>query len=45
MYLVLIALLALNVTKEVLNAFVAIEENVQKGSMLQFERGETSIRE
>lgn len=45
MYLVLMALLALNVTKEVLNAFVAIEENVQKGSMLQFERGETSIRE
>ena len=45
MYLVLMALLALNVTKEVLNAFVAIEENVQKWSMLQFERGETSIRE
>ena len=45
MYLVLMALLALNVTKEVLNAFVAIEENVQKGSILQFERGQTSIRE
>ena len=42
MYLVLMALLALNVTKEVLNAFVAIEENVQKGSLTQLERGEAS---
>ncbi len=42
MYLVLMALLALNVTKEVLNAFVAIEENVQKGALTQFERGEAS---
>lgn len=42
MYLVLMALLALNVTKEVLNAFVAIEENVQKGSLTQLERGESS---
>lgn len=41
-YLVLMALLALNVTKEVLNAFVAIEENVQKGSLTQLERGEAS---
>jgi len=42
MYLVLMALLALNVTKEVLNAFVAIEENVQKGSLTQLDRGEAS---
>jgi len=42
MYLVLMALLALNVTKKVLNAFVAIEENVQKGSLTQLERGESS---
>jgi len=35
-------LLALNVTKKVLNAFVAIEENVQKGSLTQLERGESS---
>lgn len=42
MYLVLMALLALNVTKEVLNAFVAIEENVQKGALTQLERGDAS---
>ena len=42
MYLVLMALLALNVTKEVLNAFVAIEENVQKGALNQLERGNAS---
>lgn len=42
MYLVLMALLALNVTKEVLNAFVAIEENVQKAAQTQLERGDSS---
>jgi hypothetical protein len=42
MYLVLMALLALNVTKEVLDAFVAIEENVQKAALTQLQRGESS---
>ena len=32
MYLVLTALLALNVSKSILDAFVAIEENTQKGN-------------
>lgn len=45
MYLVLMALLALNVTKEVLNAFVAIEENVQKAAQTQLERGDTSKKD
>jgi len=45
MYLVLMALLALNVTKEVLNAFVAIEENVQKGALTQLDRGDISKKE
>jgi hypothetical protein len=42
MYLVLTALLALNVSKQILDAFVAIEENIQKGSVTQYERGEAS---
>jgi hypothetical protein len=40
MYLVLTALLALNVSKQILDAFVAIEENIQKANIAQFERGE-----
>lgn len=39
MYLVLTALLALNVSKSILDAFVAIEENTQKANIAQFERG------
>jgi hypothetical protein len=39
MYLVLTALLALNVSKQILDAFVAIEENIQRGSITQLERG------
>ncbi|XOV67184.1 MAG: hypothetical protein ACFHU9_16310 [Fluviicola sp.] len=39
MYLVLTALLALNVAKSILDAFVAIEENTQKGNIAQVERG------
>lgn len=40
MYLVLTALLALNVSKSILDAFVAIEENTQKANITQYERGE-----
>lgn len=39
MYLVLTALLALNVSKQVLDAFVAIEYNIQKASVTQLDRG------
>lgn len=39
MYLVLTALLALNVSKSILDAFVAIEENTQKANIVQVERG------
>ena len=39
MYLVLTALLALNVSKSILDAFVAIEENTQKSAIVQLERG------
>jgi len=42
MYLVLTALLALNVSKQILDAFVAIEENIQKGSVTQYERGQAA---
>ena len=42
MYLVLTALLALNVSKSVLDAFVAIEENIQRGNIIQVERGNQS---
>lgn len=41
MYLVLTALLALNVSKDILEAFVAIEENIQKANIVQVERGNT----
>lgn len=39
MYLVLTALLALNVSKSILDAFVAIEENIQKANIVQAARG------
>jgi gliding motility-associated protein GldM len=39
MYLVLTALLALNVSKSILDAFVAIEENTQKSNIVQYDRG------
>ena len=45
MYLVLTALLALNVSKSVLDAFVAIEENIQRGNIIQVERGDISKRD
>jgi len=40
MYLVLTALLALNVSKSILDAFVSIEENTQKGNIAMVERGD-----
>jgi gliding motility-associated protein GldM len=43
MYLVLTALLALNVTKAVLDAFVAIEDNIQKACVTQLQRGDSFI--
>lgn len=39
MYLVLTALLALNVSKSILDAFVAIEENMQKANQTELFRG------
>jgi gliding motility-associated protein GldM len=43
MYLVLTALLALNVSKTILDAFVAIEENTQKSNAMQVDRGSEII--
>jgi gliding motility-associated protein GldM len=43
MYLVLTALLALNVSKQILDAFVAIESNIQKGTITQLDRGNTAV--
>ncbi|GAB5416258.1 MAG: gliding motility protein GldM [Crocinitomicaceae bacterium] len=40
MYLVLTALLALNVSKSILDAFVAIEENIQKANRTEIFRGD-----
>jgi len=40
MYIVLTALLALNVSKQILDAFVAIEANIQKGAFTQLQRGD-----
>jgi len=40
MYLVLTALLALNVSKSILDAFVAIEENMQKANLSELFRGD-----
>ena len=42
MYLVLTALLALNVSKAILDAFVAIEENTQKAALTNYERGKNA---
>ena len=39
MYLVLTALLALNVSKSILDAFVNIEENIQVGNITEYDRG------
>ena len=43
MYLVLTALLALNVSKSILDAFVNIEENIQIGNITEHERGNTKL--
>jgi hypothetical protein len=40
MYLVLTALLALNVSKSILDAFVAIEENIQIANENEYQRGQ-----
>lgn len=45
MYLVLTALLALNVSKSILDAFVAIEENIQKANETEFFRGNEKMAE
>jgi hypothetical protein len=45
MYLVLTALLALNVSKSILDAFVAIEENTQKSAIVQLERGDQAKKD
>ncbi len=39
MYLVLTAMLALNVSKDILRAFVAIEDSIQKANIVQVDRG------
>jgi hypothetical protein len=44
MYLVLTALLALNVSKQVLDAFVAIELNMQKAAIKHMDRGDDVIK-
>ena len=44
MYLVLTALLALNVSKQILDAFVAIEDNIQRGTSAQMDAGDASYR-
>ncbi|MDD2984177.1 MAG: GldM family protein [Crocinitomicaceae bacterium] len=43
MYLVLTALLALNVSKSILDAFVAIEDNTQKSNIMNHDRGQGFI--
>lgn len=40
MYLVLTALLALNVSKSILDAFVSLEENIQKANLTELYRGD-----
>ncbi|MBM3453021.1 MAG: hypothetical protein FJX84_07755 [Bacteroidetes bacterium] len=45
MYLVLTALLALNVSKSILDAFVAIEENTQKSAIVQLDRGNAYVND
>lgn len=43
MYIVLTALLALNVSKTILDAFVAIEENIQLGNVNEYGRGNEKL--
>jgi len=45
MYLVLTALLALNVSKQILDAFVAIEDNIQRSALTQLDRGNAASGE
>ncbi|HLP55621.1 MAG TPA: GldM family protein [Fluviicola sp.] len=45
MYLVLTALLALNVSKTILDAFVAIEENIQIANENEWQRGDEKLAE
>lgn len=45
MYLVLTALLALNVSKSILDAFVAIEENIQTANLTELFRGDEKAAE
>jgi gliding motility-associated protein GldM len=45
MYLVLTALLALNVSKSILDAFVAIEENIQISNENEWQRGDEKLSE
>lgn len=45
MYLVLTALLALNVSKTILDAFVAIEENIQISNENEYQRGQEKLAE
>ncbi len=45
MYLVLTALLALNVSKSILDAFVAIEENIQTANLTELYRGDEKVAE
>jgi hypothetical protein len=40
MYLVLTALLALNVSKSILDAFINIEANIQTGHITEVQRGD-----
>ena len=44
MYLVLTALLALNVSKQVLEAFAAIEDNTQRSNENLYGKGQESFR-
>ena len=39
MYIVLTALLALNVSKQILEAYIAIEENIQLANISESDRG------
>ena len=43
MYLVLTALLALNVSKQILDAFIAIELNISNGAITQKENGDRIV--
>lgn len=45
MYLVLTALLALNVSKAILDAFVAIEDNIQVANENEWQRGDEKLSE